>query len=82
MSISTRESQFEYQAEEILITALEGEDIQNLEDVEQFQEEIYKNKELLISIGREFFNKLCEWNDTETFEKVMNKLAEQEEDEE
>jgi hypothetical protein len=79
MAIITRESLFENQAKDILKEALKEFDIENLDDIDAFQDEIWKDN-LAREIGRKFIEKLSEWNGEETFEEVMDELREENED--
>ena len=73
MSIRTIESDFEYQAKRILLDALEGEWINNLDEVDKFQDEIW-NEKTCAEIGIKFMERLSEWNGDETYLEVMEQL--------
>jgi hypothetical protein len=81
MSIVTRESLFETQAKEILYESLKGFELENLDDIEKFQDEIWKD-EFAIEIGRKFMEKLSEWNGDDTYQEVMDELTEESKEEE
>ena len=74
MSIVTREALFENQAKEILYESLKGFELKNLNDVEKFQDEIWKDG-FAVEIGRKFMEKLSEWNGDDTYKDVMNELS-------
>ena len=73
MYIRTIESDFDYQAKRILLDALKGEEINNLDDVDKFQDEIW-NEKMCAEIGKKFMEILSEWNGDETYLEVMEKL--------
>ncbi|WP_205427907.1 hypothetical protein [Clostridium botulinum] len=52
MSIRTIESDFDYQVKKILLSTFESEDIANLDNVDNFIEEVYKNKNLMQELGK------------------------------
>ena len=76
MDIKTIESNFEYQAKRILLNALRGSDIKNLNDVEEFKDEIWKDR-FAIEIGRKFIDGLADWSGDDMFEETMEELAEE-----
>ncbi len=82
MSIVTRESLFEYQAKEILLKALSGQNIEELDNVDEFNDEIWKDKILLAEIARAFIEGVQDFSGDKIFEEVMEKLAEDQYNEE
>jgi uncharacterized protein YxjI len=76
MSIITREALFETQAKEILSEALRGFELENLNNLEIFEDDIWAD-EYAVEIGRKFMEKLSEWNGDDTYQEVMNELAEE-----
>lgn len=74
-----RESNFEYQSKEILLSALKGYNIENLDDVEEFQEEVWKDKYILQELGRQFIERLNNYSGDDVFQEVMEELEDEEE---
>lgn len=52
MIVRTIESNFDYQVKKILSSTFEGEDIANLDNVDNFIEEVYKNEKLMRELGK------------------------------
>lgn len=52
MIMRTIESNFDYEIKKILLATFEGEDIANLDNIDNFIEEVYKNKNLMQELGK------------------------------
>lgn len=74
MNYNTIESRFEYQAKQILLKVLEDEELQNLESVDDFEEELWQDKNICMELGRMFMQRLSEYSDSDVYEEVMNQL--------
>ena len=70
---NTLENDFEYQAEEILLECLKNHKLNVEEDIENFQDEIWKEN-FAKEIGRKFMEKVVEYSGEEIFLKVMKKI--------
>jgi hypothetical protein len=74
-NITTREDLFDYQAEQILIDALKHEDIENVDDIEKFTDELWE-QDMALEIGRQFLDRLRSYSGDEVFQKAMEEYAE------
>ena len=75
MSIRTIESGFDYQAKRILLEVLESEEINNLDNIDKFQDKIW-DEQICSKIGRKFMERLSEWSGDEIYLEVMEELRE------
>ena len=75
MSIRTIESGFDYQAKRILLEVLESEEINNLDNIDKFQDKIL-DEQICSKIGRKFMERLSEWSGDEIYLEVMEELKE------
>ncbi|NFH01601.1 hypothetical protein FC831_15265 [Clostridium botulinum] len=75
MSTRTIEGNFDYQVKKILLSTFEGEEISNLDNVDNFVEEVYKNKNLMQELGKKLIDSISDFSGDEIFEEVIDKLG-------
>lgn len=75
MSIRTIESDFDYQVKKILLSTFESEDIANLDNVDNFIEEVYKNKNLMQELGKKIIDSISNFSGDEIFQEVIDELG-------